>query len=194
MAPLADFLLSLPLPKLPHAYTHYVAGQTPISSPVAVAAALVTYLAVVFGLQLLVRDHAPRKLHNISQAHNVLLSGGSALLLALILEEVLPILWKRGLYEALCGEETWTRRLEFYYMINYYTKYVELLDTVFLVLKKKPLSACFFFELFSIATHASYPVFLHVFHHSATALLCYTQLNGRTSIVRLFSFHASSSR
>ena len=29
--------------------------------------------------------------------------------------------------------------LEFYYMINYYFKYLELLDTVFLALKKKPL-------------------------------------------------------
>jgi hypothetical protein len=31
--------------------------------------------------------------------------------------------------------------MEFYYMINYYFKYLELLDTVFLALKKKPLRA-----------------------------------------------------
>lgn len=32
-----------------------------------------------------------------------------------------------------------SQRLEFYYMINYYFKYIELFDTVFLALKKKPL-------------------------------------------------------
>jgi len=40
-----------------------------------------------------------------------------------------------------------------------------------------------FFELV-IDVFSFLPEFLHVFHHSATALLCYTQLNGRTSIVR----------
>jgi len=33
------------------------------------------------------------------------------------------------------------QKLEFYYMINYYFKYLELLDTIFLALKKKPLRA-----------------------------------------------------
>jgi len=165
MAPLADFLLAvIPFSNVPYSFTHYVAGDTPITNPVSVGAALVAYLAVVFGLQYVVKNQPPMKLHNISQAHNLFLSTGSGILLLLILEEILPLWWKHGLFNALCNENSWTPRLEFYYMINYYTKYVELLDTVFLVLKKKKL------------------IFLHVFHHSATALLCYTQLNGRTSI------------
>jgi len=164
MVSLADVLLSMiPYRLPPHLYS-YVKVQTPLSTDKSVVSALVAYLAVVFGIQAFQKNRPAQKLTALFQAHNVFLSVGSALLLALMLEEIVPIVWKHGLYYALCSEHSWTPKMEFYYMINYYFKYLELLDTVFLALKKKPLQ------------------FLHVFHHSATALLCYTQLNGRTSI------------
>ncbi|TDL28434.1 GNS1/SUR4 membrane protein [Rickenella mellea] len=165
MAPIADFLLAnIPFPPLPHYLTHYVPGVTPLSTPTSVVTALITYLAVVFGLREVMKSQKPQKLQFLFQAHNIILSIGSGILLVLMVEEVAPILFKGGLFYAICHDDAWTERLEFYYMINYYIKYVELLDTVFLAMKKKPLA------------------FLHVFHHSATALLCFTQLNGRTSV------------
>ncbi|KDQ63549.1 hypothetical protein JAAARDRAFT_147988 [Jaapia argillacea MUCL 33604] len=165
MAPLADLILAhVPLPSLPYYLTHYVRGQTPLSTQTEVFAALASYLTVIFSIRALMTDRPAMKMTKLFQAHNIILSVGSGLLLVLMVEEIAPIFWRGGLFHALCDDEAWTRNLEFYYMINYYIKYLELLDTVFLAIKKKPLA------------------FLHVFHHSATALLCYTQLNGRTSI------------
>jgi hypothetical protein len=161
---LADILLAAIPYRLPvHLYT-YVEGVTPLSTDKVVVTALIGYLVTIFSIQAIMKPRQALKLTTLFQIHNVILSSGSALLLALMLEEIVPIWYKNGLHSALCDAESWTPKLEFYYMINYYFKYLELLDTVFLALKKKPLQ------------------FLHVFHHSATALLCYTQLNGKTSI------------
>lgn len=111
----------------------------------------------------------------------------------------IPLYIKHGFYWCICNHGSFTKTLVTYYMINYYIKYVELIDTVFLVLKKKPLGKHHrvawrtFRRLALLAdlgatdgrrdkTELTGTAFLHVFHHSATAVLCYTQLNGETSV------------
>ncbi|KAG8949681.1 hypothetical protein FRC04_008427 [Tulasnella sp. 424] len=150
--------------QLPVWFTSYHQEVTPLSTWPVVASAIVVYLSTIFGIREIMRDRQPLKLTFLFQLHNLLLTTGSGLLLVVMLEEIVPIVWKHGLFYGICGYGAWTPRMEFYYIINYYFKYIELIDTVFLALKKKPLA------------------FLHVFHHSATALLCFTQLNGRTSV------------
>ncbi|KIY52723.1 GNS1/SUR4 membrane protein [Fistulina hepatica ATCC 64428] len=164
MFSLSDTLLAVLPFHLPRHYIQYIHGQTPLSTTPAVVSALTSYLGVIFGIQYAMKNQAPIRLNALFRIHNAILTTGSALLLTLMLEEIVPIIWKEGIYYAICHDDAWTPKLEFYYIINYFFKYLELFDTVFLALKKKPLQ------------------FLHVFHHSATALLCFTQLNGKTSI------------
>ncbi|CEH14392.1 Fatty acyl-CoA elongase/Polyunsaturated fatty acid specific elongation enzyme [Ceraceosorus bombacis] len=150
----------------PTAWLQWTPYETPLSNPTSAAAWILFWLAGIFTGRAYMRSKAPfgKSLKWPFFAHNVLLSAGSGLLLALVLEEILPI-WKgHGFFYAICDKGAFTSKLETYYIINYYFKYYELIDTVFLVLKKKPLTT------------------LHVYHHSATALLCFSQLYGQTSV------------
>lgn len=52
--------------------------------------------------------------------HNILLSAGSGWLLALMLEEIVPIFRRNGAFYSICGAGAWTMRLETFYIINYY--------------------------------------------------------------------------
>lgn len=209
MAPLADFLLAYVPISLPHYLTSYVEGETPLSTTPAVLATLVSYLAVIFGIQAVMKNQSPHKLTPFFQTHNVILCTGSLVLLVLMLEEILPIMWKNGIFNALCAEEAWTpvrlSALEFpHYLLN--TIHREWNSTTWsttisntlnswtpfsLRLKRSLYVSCHYFQNPQSFLSGLLRVleFLHVFHHSATALLCYSQLNGKTSIVScLFSF------
>ncbi|KAJ1728116.1 Fatty acyl-CoA elongase/Polyunsaturated fatty acid specific elongation enzyme [Coemansia biformis] len=142
----------------------WVNGVTPLSTWREVGIGMAVYLGTIFGIQLVMRSFKPFKLTRLTQLHNLGLTLISLVLLVMYVEELAPILSKGGLFHAVCAEEAWTQRLEVLYYLNYLTKWLEFTDTVFLVLKKKPLQ------------------FLHVYHHTLTMALCFTQLNGVTSV------------
>lgn len=105
----ADLILAyVPLPTLPYYLTHYVRGATPLSTQPVVVSVILAYLATIFAIRELLKNHQPYRLQFLFQAHNVILSSGSALLLVLMLEEILPIFWKHGLFYALCNTRAWT--------------------------------------------------------------------------------------
>lgn len=80
MFSLADFLLTqLPEVSLPHYLTTYVPGETPLSTLPVVVSVLAGYLATIFSIQHVMRDHKPYKLTPLFQLHNVLLTTGSGL-------------------------------------------------------------------------------------------------------------------
>jgi hypothetical protein len=138
----------------------------PLTTQTEVVYTLLGYLVVIhLGQRILAALNArPLTLKWLFFAHNALLSVGSALLLAMILEIMVPRVISHGLMWSICHADMYDNRLEFLFYLNYLFKYYELLDTVFLVLKRKPVP------------------FLHWFHHSMTMLLCYVQLEGRTTM------------
>ncbi|KAF7527833.1 hypothetical protein G7054_g10355 [Neopestalotiopsis clavispora] len=143
----------------------FVTGQTPMSTLKETSIFVVIYYIVIFGGRELMRGREAFKLKSLFLIHNFYLTAISAILLALFIEQLLPTVVRKGIFYAICDHGGgWTQPLVVLYYLNYLTKYLELLDTVFLVLKKKPLT------------------FLHCYHHGATAVLCYSQLIGNTSV------------
>jgi len=143
----------------------FQAGVTPMSTIKETSIFIVIYYAVIFGGRELMRNREAFQLRTAFLVHNLYLTVISGILLVLFIEQLLATVVRQGVFYAICDREGgWTQPLVVLYYLNYLTKYLELLDTCFLFLKKKPLT------------------FLHCYHHGATALLCYTQLIGSTSV------------
>lgn len=96
--------------------------------------------------------------------HNAILCTVSLFLFACFVEQVYPMFNNKGLFYSICNKHSQTPVLNALYYVTYLTKFYEFIDTVFLIVKGKNVE------------------FLHYYHHSMTALLCFSQLWGGASV------------
>ncbi|KAA8494936.1 putative elongation of fatty acids protein [Porphyridium purpureum] len=139
--------------------------SAPLASPHTPVLGVVLYLGVIFGLQRIMRDRAPFKLRYATVVHNAFLCALSA---AMCIGTLLALAFRvasldDGFMCIVCDrqEHAMTGDLLWWMYIFYASKYYEVLDTVIMVLKKKPLN------------------FLHVYHHAVVMCLfwAYMQSN-----------------
>jgi len=124
----------------------------------------VAYLLGVLGLQRFMEKKNPVRLKLSIALHNGFLSICSLGLLVLIGTELIPKIFKKGYYGSVCDRDVLTNRLEFYCYLNYLLKFYELIDTFFMVAKKKDIP------------------YLHIYHHTMTLILTHVELVGFVTV------------
>jgi hypothetical protein len=96
------------------------AGKTPMSTLKETATALISYYVIIFGGRELMRNRPAFKLNGLFMLHNLFLTTASAILLALFVEQLLPTLWNRGVFYAICDHNGgWTKELVVLYYVSF---------------------------------------------------------------------------
>jgi hypothetical protein len=95
-------------------------GNTPMSTLKETATALISYYVIIFGGRELMRNRPAFKLNGLFMLHNLFLTTASAILLALFVEQLLPTLWNRGVFYAICDHDGgWTKQLVVLYYVSF---------------------------------------------------------------------------
>lgn len=96
----------------------FVRGETPMSTLQETATALITYYAIIFGGRELMRNRPAFKLNALFMVHNLFLTVFSGILLVLFIEQLLPTLWRHGVFYAICDHDGgWTKPLVLLYYV-----------------------------------------------------------------------------
>lgn len=97
---------------------YFVPNQTPLSTLKATTTMLTTYYLVVFAGRELMKNRKPFKLNALFMIHNLYLTIASAIMLALFTEQLIPTVWRRGVFFAICDHRGgWTRELVVLYYV-----------------------------------------------------------------------------
>jgi len=132
-------------------------GEMPLSTWKEPIIAVTAYAIIIPLIQWYMKNRKPFDLKQFAIYHNLFLCTFSLLFVILTTYEATKISQNDGLYGLFCDREKKYHKGPgmFYLYLFYVSKYWELLDTVILAFKKKEL------------------IFLHVYHHPATLVLCF---------------------
>ena len=96
----------------------FVPGETPFATLRETLCTIVLYYAIIFGGRAWMRNRPAYKLNELFMAHNLMLTVISASLLILFAGQLIPSLWKYGLFDGVCGGSGWTRPLVTLYYVR----------------------------------------------------------------------------
>eukprot|EP00184_Porphyridium_aerugineum_P006000 CAMPEP_0184693166 /NCGR_PEP_ID=MMETSP0313-20130426/1446_1 /TAXON_ID=2792 /ORGANISM="Porphyridium aerugineum, Strain SAG 1380-2" /LENGTH=270 /DNA_ID=CAMNT_0027151157 /DNA_START=143 /DNA_END=955 /DNA_ORIENTATION=+ len=143
----------------------FIKGETPFSGYLEPWATVVLYYITLRVLQQFMKNRKAYEFRAFLFVHNMLLSIGSLILFVALVYVLAEKSQVFNLRQMICAPSMhFDGRLQFIYYINYFFKYYELIDTVLLVLRKKPVP------------------FLHEYHHAATLILTWSQQREHSTV------------
>lgn len=145
----------------------FTPGVTPLSDAVMPLSTVFGYFMFIHFLQKRMETKKPYELRPVLVAHNGFLCLASTTLFVWLVAVLVSKAIASGFNVdyMICSEAMHADgRLQLIYFLNYLTKYYELLDTVLLVLRRKPV------------------MFLHEYHHGATLLLTWVQQREHSTV------------
>lgn len=140
-------------------------GQTPFGRFQDAVACCLVYFMLVRVLKAMFKNRKALDLRPVIVVHNFFLTVVSTALFAGFVMVMLEKVQQYNAWELICSEAMHNDgRLHALYYLNYLVKWYELLDTMFLIVRKKEV------------------IFLHEYHHAATLWLCWIQMDQHSTV------------
>lgn len=99
----------------------FIPGSTPLSTAKEATIIKFSYYLIILMGHKIMRRRPAFDLSSQFLMHNLVFSVLSGFLLLLFVEELVPRLWKRGIYHSICGRGGWTQRLVTLYYVRQYS-------------------------------------------------------------------------